>query len=94
MDWLQKAFNEARITKMDRKTFFSSRHEADVHLKVATYVDGAVLGSVSVDGGDRLYFGRHAERVFHEMQAEEETRYAIIRAQVRAAFGFNFPHDD
>ena len=94
MDWIQKALNDAKITKITRKTFFSSKHESDVNLVVATYKDGEVWGSITrADDGERLYFGRAAEFVFHEMSSSEEMLYAIMRARIRANGNGRLPHE-
>lgn len=92
MDWLQKAFDAARVKAIKRETFFSARREADVHLRLFKYKDGAVLGSVECDG-ERIYFGRNAEFVFREMWALEEAEFAIMRAQVRAIGNGRLPHE-
>lgn len=92
MNWLQKALMEAKVKKTTRKSFFSAKYEADVHLLLVTYADGSVLGAVTT-GDERLYWGRAAEHVFYDLQAAEEMKYAIMRAQIRAAFG-RMPHED
>lgn len=93
MNWLQTALKEARVKKVVRKSFFSSRHDADVHLLLLTYADGTVLGGVTT-GEERLYFGRNAEYFFNDLHASEEAHYAIMRAQVRAIGNGRLPHED
>ena len=70
--------------KTTRATFFSARHEADVHLLVHKLGDNSSIGIVTC-GDDVLAIGQDAEQHFHTMFAEQEAYYAITRARVRAA---------
>jgi len=93
MDWIRKALDSAKVKRTRRATFASAFRDADVHLVERQFVDGTILGAVTCDG-ERLYFGRHAEHVFLEMQAREEAFYMIMRAKVRAICGGKLPHED
>lgn len=83
---INKLFESARGRITKRETFFSKFKECDIHLTVVTHGDGSTSGQVWTEDGC-LYFGtgKHCERFFYSLHADEEAHYAIVRAQARAA---------